>query len=85
MAAPERISYYRRRHRRLETQGGGGVVDPCLLDTDVAAKAGQRAVACLVGDGAVAGSTQVGVGDEPGAQAVCDAGAASMRARVTAF
>jgi len=63
--------------RWLETQGCGGVVGPCLLDADVGAEGGQGAVAGLVGDGAVAGSAQVGVGDEPGAQAV-----RAVRARV---
>ena len=50
--------------------GVGGVVGPCLLDADIGAESDQRAVARLVGDGAVAGSAQVGVGDEPGAHAV---------------
>src|ERR1035437_4726479 len=39
----------------------------------------------LVGDGAVAGSAQVGVGDEPGAQAVCIVRACVHACAVTAF
>lgn len=49
---------------------GGGVVGPGFVDAYVAADGGQGSVAGLVGDGAVGGSAEVGVGDESGAQAV---------------
>src|SRR6476620_3868092 len=54
----------------LQPQRGGGVVGPGVVDADVAAEGGQGAVPGLVGDGAVAGAAEVGVGDEAGAQAV---------------
>lgn len=53
-----------------QAQQSGSVVDPGLLHADVSAEGGQRAVAGLVGDGAVGGAAQVGVRDEPGPETV---------------
>ena len=54
----------------LEAELGGGVVVPGGVDADVTTQGGQGAVAGLVGDGAVGGAAEVGVGDEAGAQAM---------------
>ena len=41
-----------------------------MVDADTAAEGGQGAVPGLVGDGAVAGPAEVGVGDEAGSETV---------------
>lgn len=48
----------------------GGVVVPGGVGADIGADAAEGAVAGLVGDGVVGGAAGVGVGDEPGAEAV---------------